>query len=168
MIKESQLYISFVQSFFLMLISTTLIGLLVGLWLAVGLKSSYSAQRLFQFPYTEQNAVFVEKQSNEAVSVLRSSQLKEDLGIQQSQVIIFKPSAFLISIQVVNENAEEAVESLSKLVGFFSQSYLVTEIGSITLTTIQPPFLRFLTLGSLVGFLLGLFLSLVISYFRKY
>ena len=168
MIKESQQYLVFLKNYFLILISGTLIGLLIGFWLVLGIKPQYSAQRLFEFPYSEQNAAFTEKQANEAVSVLRSNQLKEQLGIQKSTVTIYKPGAFLIHIQVANENAEKSVEALLKIVNFFSQSYLTAEVGSMTLTTVNPPFIKYLGTGSMLGFFCGFVLSLLISYFKKY
>lgn len=128
----------------------------------------YTAERLFQFNYTLENAAVVEKESNQVVSILRSPQLKEQLGLQETVVTVYKPGPFSINLQTKNTNPELAIANLDKLAYYLSSSYQVQEIGTETFNRENPQIEKLFILGLLAGLGGGLILSLAISYIKSY
>lgn len=111
--KESLLYINFAKSFLLLFVLFGLLGLIFGYYFASRLPTYYLTEKLYQFSYTLENAVSVEKESDQVVAILRSSHLKQELLIQSSQISIYKPGPFLVSMQVKSVDAEQAVNNLN-------------------------------------------------------
>lgn len=168
MIKESHLYLNYFKSFWLLFVFTLVIGAAIAVYAASLKPRIFVSERMFQFEYTQENAEIVEKESEQVVSVLRSSQIKESLGLQSTVVKVFKPGPFSITMQVKSQNAENSVNNLSKISGFLTQNYKAVEIGKETFAVENPNYVRFLFVGLLGGGLAGLLLSLIISYFRNY
>lgn len=166
--KESRQYLNFLKSYFILFLITGMIGFSLSLWKAAGLKADYQAERMFEFSYTADNEPQMEKQSDEAVAVLRSSQLKEELGLQSSVISVFKPGPVSVVIQVKNQNAETAVNGATKLGGYFLQSYPGKEVGNQIIRTVNPSYGKQLLLGLAAGLAAGLIISLILSYFKNY
>ncbi len=165
---ESKSYLNFFKSYFHIFTFFGLIGLIVAYYLFSQLPTVYVAERMYEFPYTLDNASSVEKESEQAVSILRAPQLKEELGIQKSTISIYKPGPFAISIMVKDLNAEDAVYNMSVLGGYFNQKYQTQEIGNETFSSEPKPLLKYLLLGFSSAEMVGLFLALTLAYLKKY
>jgi hypothetical protein len=166
--KESLLYINFAKSFLLLFVLFGLLGLIFGYYFASRLPTYYLTEKLYQFSYTLENAVSVEKESDQVVAILRSSHLKQELLIQSSQISIYKPGPFLVSMQVKSVDAEQAVNNLNTLSGYLTQNYKVNEIGKETFNIENKPYPKFSLIGFLIGEVSALIISLFLSYFKKY
>lgn len=165
---ESKLYLNFFKSYYYIFTFFGLIGLIAAYYLVFQLPTIYVAERMYEFPYTLDSAPSVEKESEQAVSILRAAQLKEELGIQKSTVSVFKPGPFSVNIAVKDLNAEDAVYNMSVLGGYFSQKFQVHEIGNETFTTETKPFVKYLALGFFTSEMTALFISLFLAYLKKY
>lgn len=166
--KESRLYLQFFRSYFLVLLVTAIIGLGAGFWFVSQQKDLFVSERMFEFPYTYENAAAVEKKSEEAVTILRSPQLKEQLGMQVTQVVIFRPGPFAIKIQTKGQNAESSINNLDKLSSYAMQSYPIREIGTeVSFIERDNPW-KWICLGLFGGLGTGLLLSLIFSYLKNY
>ncbi len=166
--KESSLYLKFLKDFGVLFIFFGLIGCITSYYLLSKVPTSYIAERLYEFPYTLDNAAAVEKDSEQVVSVLRAPQLKEELGIQESLITVYKPGPFSLTLQVKSQNAENAVNSLSVISGYLLSKYQVNEIGKDIFFIEIKPTARYLFSGLISGEITALLFSLLISYFRRY
>lgn len=165
---ESRSYINFLKSYVLVFVLFGLIGLIAAYYLFSKLPTIYRVERLYEFPYTLENASAVEKESEQAVTILRSPQLKEELGIQKSTVSIYKPGPFSVSISVKDMDAADAVYNMSVLAGYFSQKYQTQEIGNETFISEPKPLSKYLFLGFFSAELFCLFLTLTLAYLKRY
>lgn len=168
MTKESRLYLNYFKSFWLLFVFTLVIGAAIAVYSVSQKPRIFVSERMFQFEYNEENAAVVEKETEQVVSVLRSGQLKESLGLQSTELRVFKPGPFSITLQVKSEKAENSVNNLSKISGFLTQNYKATEIGRETFAVENPNYVKYLFIGLLGGSLMGLMLSLSLSYLKNY
>lgn len=166
--KESVLYINFAKSFLLLFVLFGFLGLIFGYYFANRLPTYYLSEKLYQFSYTLDNAAAVEKESDQVVAILRSSQLKQELLIQSSQISIYKPGPFLVSMQVRSLDAQLAVNNLNTLSGYLTQNYQVSEIGKETFNIEIKPYTKYSLTGLLIGEVSALVISLFLSYLKKY
>lgn len=143
-------------------------GLTAAFWVYSQKPVLYNAERLFQFNYSLENAPIVEKESNDVVTILRSAQLKEQLGMQETTVTVFKPGPFSITLQAKSVNPEAAVVNLNKISYYLSSAYQVKEIGSMVFYKENSHPERIFLLGILAGIGSGILVSLVISYIKTY
>lgn len=166
--KESQLYLKFLKDFWLLFVFFGLIGVIGSYYLLSRLPTVYMAERMYEVTYTLDTAVAVEKASEQIVTVLRASQLKEGLGIQSSEVVVFKPGPFALTLQVKNIQPEKTVNHLDTLGGYLTSKYQVNEVGRETFTIQTKPVLKYLLLGILAGEITALTFALAISYLKRF
>lgn len=166
--KESYLYLNFLKTFGLLFVLLAIIGLIMSYYFVNKLPDIYISERLYGFNYKLENAAAVEKESEQVVTVLRSKNLIEELRINESQVNIYKPGPFAVAIQVKSQNAELAVSNLMTLSGYVESKYQVEQIGKEVFSTEPKPYFKYMFSGFIVGELTALFVSLAISYFKRY
>lgn len=166
--RESALYLAFFNRNFFLILSLLLVGGTGGIVYSSTQPALYVNERFYEFDFTHENAAAVEKESSEVVSVLRSAQLKEQLGIQKSSVVVFKPGPFSLIIQTKNTDPESSIFANDQLRQFLSSNYQVEEIGIGVAFNEKVSLIRYGLIGALIGLVVGFLVSLVLAYFRTY
>lgn len=166
-LRESRLYIDFFRKNLLIILIPALFGIGSALYAYNQAEEVKVIEQVFEFEYDRQLANFVEKQSDEAVALLRSKQQMQGLGIKE-KLIVFKPGPFLVKIQAKGINKQQIAADLEKANSYMINTYPVSNFGEPVLYSEKPQLWRFLMLGFLAGLGVGVISSLTVSYFRYY
>ncbi len=166
--KESRLYLQFFRNFISLFVLLAIIGVILGFYWRSQLPTKYVTERMYEFPYTLENAAAVEKETEQVIAVLRSNQLKKKLNISSSEIIVFKSAPFAVTLQVKDQEAERSFQSMITLAGFMTAKYETNQIGQELFLVDSKPLLKYLLIGFIFGEITALFFSLMISYFKQY
>lgn len=128
----------------------------------------YKVGVLYEFSYTQENVQKKVIEADEAVATLRTNNLKSGLNFdQQSKLIIFKPGPISLKLEIENPNKDLAQKDLEKSENFLIQKYDLKKIGLGDFKKNYPNVIYPISIITL-GFLIGLIVSLVKEYFKKY
>lgn len=156
--KESRLYLNFFKSNWLVILVPTLIGILVGGYLLIARPNEYKIRQALKVINPKGSLVDSSLIAGQVVSNLRVMR-----GISQFDVYQSGPDIIIYEVSGSNQ-----LEEISKGIGEDAEkNFAVKRLGNIFKSSVALPLLSFV-FPALLGFLTGLLISLVKTYFKKY
>jgi hypothetical protein len=123
---------------------------------------------LLEMEYTDQNVRDRVVLTDEAVTLARSDQVKNQLGTEAFDITVHKAGPLLISIVSSDIQPSIAINSEKKVIDYLKDKFPLREIGYAKQYSDKTNPSIFGLGGLLIGALVGLFTSLITEYFRKY
>lgn len=125
--------------------------------------------RFYILEYDQNNIGKAVLLTDSFVSIIRSSHLKEEIGInKQSKVIAYKTGPLTIDITLANLDENQAAKDSAILEEYVVNKYPINRIGHEVSYTKRTSEWILAIIGLGVGFLLGNILSLIKIYLSKY
>lgn len=165
--KESSLYLNFFKRNLLWFILFPVIGLSAAYILLGNVPILYQYSSLYELVYDQSNVQVKISEADEAVTLLRSTNLHSELRVP-SAVTIFKPGPLSINLETSSVDQNLAEKDLQTLSQYLQSHYQVKKIGDNSLSQAYPPLLKYLLLGLAGGFVLAFIFSLAREYFRNF
>lgn len=167
--KESKLYLSFFKENLLLIVSPTLVLLLFSLYKAYYLPQIHIYHSLYEIKSGDVNFNRKIAEADQAVTLLRSENIKKSLNISEDvKVQAFRPAPLLIKLELRSAQMTILGDENLKYEPFLFNRYKAGKIGESYYSQELKPFLIYAVFGAGVGFLLGFFISLLKTYFRKF
>jgi hypothetical protein len=168
-VKESEKFIHFLKSYFKPLLICSVGGLIFGITIGLSKPSSYRLSALYELRYEVASIEQKIKQADEVVTQLRSAQLKKELNLDsENQFQIFKPGPASIQIVVNSSERDKNAQDLNKMEEYIFKNFDIQEIGEKVLEEKKANWMIYGLGGVIIGFLTGVFLSLLKEYKRVY
>lgn len=104
--------------------------------------------------------------TDQAVGELRAQRF--DGLYPAARVAIYKSAPFLINIDAVSEQKEEAYELLLKETTYLNQNFSIIGVNKPEVSQVEPSVIKYLLSGILIGFFIGLVGSLLKEYIKNY
>lgn len=167
--KESRLFLNyFKQNTVLILIPTLIVATAFYYfqWRQpyINLKS-----KLYILEYDQNNIEKAALLTDSFVSIIRSSHLKEEIGInKQSKVIAYKTGSLTIDITLANLDENQAAKDSTILESYIVKKYPINRIGHEVAYAKKTTEWILAIIGLGIGFILGNILSLIKIYLSKY
>lgn len=165
--KESKLYLQFLRNYLSYFLIASLLFTTLGALIELQKPTKYQLTRILEIDENSANIQDKTLQVQETVSLVRSSNVQQDLGVV-STVTVFNNSPLTITTQVVSNNRTTAESDQTKLTHYIQGKFLFHVQGTDVTTVLYPK----IWLGGLLGFVIGNFATLagvlVLSYFKKY
>lgn len=159
--KELSLYINFFHKFFKVIIVLALIGALVGYWLQLSKSAVYKVKRLWEFD--------TQSVTEQAVTYLRSQNLAEEFKLDKgSKVIVHKNGPLSIELEVQAQSQENLKQAFKKVKEFVKENFKVQKVGEDVYLVEQSNSSLGLLGGFLVGAILGVLISLTVTYLKNF
>jgi hypothetical protein len=165
--KESRQYLSFFKKNILIILIPMLVAPLSYFFILERENKIVTITRLVEFSTPDKNLADAELLTDQAVKLLRSENLKQELKIN-SKVSIYKYAPAVLSLEVSGIDAEQAKGDLSKLSRFTESRYLASALGRDSEKFLDEKIYSYLTILAGAGFLTGVIFSLAKSYFQNF
>lgn len=167
--RESQIYLDFFsQNKWLIFIPTfSLAGTLF--YYQLRQPATIHKSILFEASYECSNAKEQEVAVGEMIAKLRSAHLQKQLEVDKdSQVVIYKSGPLLLSVDMGNKNPQQVNLDLIKIKNYLQENFALKEVGEVIASTQKTSEVLFGLIGGAMGFLMGILISLIKTYFQKY
>lgn len=164
--KESELYIKFIQRNLLTLLLPIILVLIISIYLYASEPSRVKISQTFKMQYDLQNIDTILALTDQAVSELRAQRFADVFG--GSEVSIFKSAPLNISIDTVSLNRDTSYALLLKEIEYLRQNFQVQELTNPEITQVEPNLFKYLISGLIIGGLIGLVISLIKEYLKNY
>lgn len=166
--RESRMYLRFFRKWLWVIGVFGILGLLGGYYMVNGMPELWLVRSEYEFSYTQETSDAVSKQADEAVSLLRSQELQNSLGIQTNETTIYKNGPFVLKIETSARDANRSAVMNSVISNYLLKNYSVHQIGQLVTQKEEKPVIRYLLFFAGLGIGLGLIISLIISYFKNF
>lgn len=166
--KESKLFLNFFKENILLLVLPAMFFGVAGYFYQQSKPSTYKIGQLFEANYSILEVPAKVALMDEAVTLIRSSNLQAELGIKNAKVAVFKPGPLAIKIEAESQDREVLKSNLNKAEGYLVKNFDVKRVGIIDEQEIKPNLFLGGLAGLSAGFLLGFVVALTISYFKKF
>jgi hypothetical protein len=168
-LSESQRYISYMKSYMNLFVLLPLAGMTLASLVYHIQPPLVETSQLFEMQYDSGNIPARVQLADEAVTLLRSSQVHHLLRLSEgNKISLYKSGPLLINI-VTNGKEKNMVEKDNELIaGYLETKFPVNQIGGlITYTKKVSPY-YYLGAGLFAGALITLLFSLIREYFRNF
>lgn len=166
--KESLLYINFFRNNLLIFLISTFFSLSIGIYLFLTQQSIYGVSILLETNYELNNVSEKIALTDQIVTNIRASNVQQDLNLSDKvNLVVFKPSPLSIKIELISNNQTILKKELEKITNFINSNYQVKGLGKEIFFKEPRSYLPIFILLSL-GFLVGLFFSLIREYLRRF
>lgn len=167
--KESRLYLKFFKEHILLILLPTAIFSLSGLYHELSKQPLYRANSIFEFNYNLSNFDNKATLVDEAVALIRSPNVQGELNLRDtSELIAHKRGPLIIDLAVTSISPTNAKDDHDKVAKYLSERFQVQKAGE----SILQDYKNFSYLGIFVylfiGLSVGVSLSFIAEYFRKY
>lgn len=167
--KESQVYLNFFKTNFRTILISTHLITAASLFYYSTIPSTYVASRIYEFPYNGQNLSQQIALSDTAVTLTRSLNIQQQLNLDNGvELKVTKIAPVVIKTDVESTNPQLVTPNMEKISSFLVPKYSLTVSGVDTQFEHQPNPWLFILVGLGVGFSLGILISLIRIYFKKY
>lgn len=156
--RESRLYLNFFKSNWLVILVPTLMGFLVGGYFLITTPNEYKIRQALKVINPKGSLVDSSLIAGQVVSNLRVMR-------EVSQFDVYQSGPDIVIYEVSGSNQ---LEEISKGIGDDAEkNFAVKRLGNSFKSSVSWPLLSFL-FPVLLGFLTGVLISLVKTYFKKY
>lgn len=169
--KESRIYLRFFKENAWFIIAPGVFFIAITLILAsFYFPRSYHQDLLLEIRYTQEDIKQKVLLTDEAVQLIRSYQIQQQLGINpQTTVRVYKSGPLLINIDLATTKNPQVLEKESALVkGYLFDRFQIAQIGEIRAYDYSEGKGIFTLGGILSAFSIGIITALVKTYFSKY
>ncbi len=167
--RESRVFINFFKNNLKTIFIIGAVLSLLAAFLAESVPDRWKVVSLYQFEYTDENINQRVIVTDQAVTLLRSSQLQEELKIPQNvKATIYKSGPLAISMTTESSTKEAAQFAISSYNRYIEANFPVRVVGSGNLELVSRNTLIAAAIGFIVGALLGVFVSLVKLYLKNF
>ncbi|MBI4040161.1 hypothetical protein HY389_02295 [Candidatus Daviesbacteria bacterium] len=167
--RESRLYLSFLKdNLWLIFIPSVVVGL--GAY-AYQLKQppKFHTSQLLQMDYNDKNIQDRIVLTDEAVTQIRSANLQGQLKVGTGErVNLFKPGPLSINLEVISGSKDRNLADISQINQFASAKFPLKTVGETVTIITKTPEVIFGLVGTTLGFALGILISLIRTYWRKF
>lgn len=161
--KESRLYFNFLKQYFIYFLISGVLFSTWGFLYQLQKPTQYKVSQLLEISHTDSDTFQKIAQVQEAVTLARSANVQQSLQTD-SQIAVFNNSPLTIAVESTSPDLRRSSLNLGKVTAFLGGKFLFISVGDLTTTVIQPNLL----LGTLAGFGVGIFLTLVAILFYRY
>lgn len=167
--KESAIYLHFFSANKLNLILPALIFGLAFFYLDQKLPSSFWQSQVFEINFQKESLNQSVTLTEEAVGLLRNQSFQAEIGLgKDDHLRAYQSGPISLSLNIDSSNQEQTSVLMNKTASYLQQKYGLWPRGKRLSQVRKIPLPLLLFFGSLLGFSLGLFFSLLKSYFRHY
>ncbi len=168
-IKESQIYLSFLRQNLVILALPLILGAGLGFLYSQHQPSVYSSNLLLQMDFTEDNLRERAILTDQATTILRSSQIHQQLKTDlDNKLVIFKSGPVAITVSSEGLDRLKTQQDVNLIENFALESYPIKPVGQVITEVKTSKRLTYLLIGGLLGGALGLIVSLIRTYLRRY
>jgi hypothetical protein len=166
MMKESELYIKFVQRNLLWLLTPMFLVLIISIYFYAQVPTRTKISQTFKLVYKIENIDTLLALTDQLVAQMRAQRFAN--LYPESSVAIFKSAPLNISIEATSLNRDTSYALLLKESEYLRQNSEVEELTTPEIILIEPSLLKYLLSGLIIGGLIGLAASLIREYLKKY
>lgn len=168
MMRESRLYLNFFKNNLLIIMFCGLVFLVIGIYDYLNSKAIYKFTRVVEYKYEYKKADEVGALVDEKVALLRSKNLEKYLLNDNGKINVYKSGPFSLTYEIITDSKTNMRSYATNV-----QSYLEPDINA---RIIHPdlyeklPNLKiyYIPIYLILGYIFGIFISLIKSYFEKY
>lgn len=164
--KESQLYLQFIQRNFWFLVLPILGALFISIYFYASMPALARVAQTYKLQYTLENIDVMLALTDQAVTELRAQRFA--LAFPEAQVNIYKSSPFNVSIEATSFSRDTSYALLIKEAEYLRQNFSVSELTNPEISIIEPNLFKYLLSGLIIGGLIGLIAALTREYLRNY
>lgn len=167
-LRESKMYLSFFKRNLTVLSLSILAGLFFSFIYISRLPRVFILSQLFEMQYTDGNVLERAALADQAVTVLRSDNLKKSLGISDINFTVFKPGPLAIKFEYFSTDKNKLTDSVKLSEDYLTGKFPVHKTGEDLLFERSENKVIFFLIGIALGFSFGLVVSLTTEYFKKF
>lgn len=164
--KESQLYIVFIQKNLIWLLAPTLLVLIISIYFYAQVPTRTRITQTFKMSYKLENIDSLLALTDQIVAEMRAQKFAN--LYPESSVSIYKSAPLNISIESTSLNRDTSYALLLKESEYLRQNSQVEELTTPEISSIEPSLLKYLLSGLIIGGLIGLIASLIREYLKNY
>ncbi len=167
--KESQLYLQFFKQNKMTLLAPIILGASLGFVYSQNLPVRYQHSVLLEMEYSSTDIPQKSLLTDEAVTLLRSVHITEELSIEKSPLVrIYKPGPVSLVIETVDSNLPRGLKNNEVLSKYAVEHFPVHQKGTLVKTVVNRPLFLFTIVAAGIGALLGILISLLKTYLRNF
>ena len=164
--KESELYLKFIQRNLIFLMAPIIVALIISIYLYAGVPSRVSISQTFKMNYSLTNIDSILALTDQAVAELRAQRFVN--LYPGSSTSIYKAAPLSINIDSISLTRDQSYALLLKENEYLRQNFSVVELTAPEITQIEPNLFKYLLSAIIIGGLIGLVIALVREYLKNY
>lgn len=164
--KESELYLKFIQRNVLFLLIPVILSIIVSIYFYAGVATKVQISQNFKINYNLENIDTMLALTDQAVADLRAQKFAS--LYPDSDVSIFKNAPLSINISASSLNRDASYALLLKEADYLRQNFSIKDLTSPEIILIEPNLLKYLLSGIIIGGLIGLVISLIREYMKNF
>lgn len=166
--RESRLYLNFFKKNLLVFALFGLTSLGIGFAYQTRQPVQVELTSLWQMDYDQTNVSERIALTDQAVTLVRSANLKSSISSPDVKIAVYKPGPLAIEIKTTGQVERVVAEVHRQFADYLISHFPVKQIGQEVVAYQQPQLVLGASLGLMVGLGIGLLISLIKTYLEKY